>query len=72
MIWKKIWHDQAWEDYLNLQNNKKLLQKKQITLEYTNGLIEKGGVSTDIFKKSLGTQATKRFFDETLFGTANY
>lgn len=69
---KKIWHDQAWEDYLNLQNDKKLLQKKQITLEYTNGLIEKGGVSTDIFKKSLGTQATKRFFDETLFGTANY
>ena len=53
-------------------NNEKLLQKKQITLEYTNGLIEKGGVSTDIFKKSLGTQATKRFFDETLFGTANY
>ena len=24
---KKIWHDQAWEDYLNLQNDKKLLKK---------------------------------------------
>ena len=24
---KKIWHDQAWEDYLNLQNDKKLPKK---------------------------------------------
>ena len=28
---KKIWHDQAWEDYLNLQNDKKLLKKTNYT-----------------------------------------
>ena len=28
---KKIWHDQAWEDYLNLQNDKKLLKKANYT-----------------------------------------
>ena len=27
---KKIWHDQAWEDYLNLQNDKKLLKKEEL------------------------------------------
>ena len=35
-------------------------------------LIEKGGISTDVFKKSLGNEATKVFFDEIFFGTANY
>lgn len=45
-------------------------EKRAITAEYTDGLIEKGGVSTDIFKKQLGVEATKRFFDNVLFGTA--
>ena len=30
---KKIWHDQAWEDYLNLQNDKKLLKKANALLK---------------------------------------
>ena len=30
---KKIWHDQAWEDYLNLQNDKKLLKKANTLLK---------------------------------------
>ena len=44
--------------------------KLAITTAYTNGLIENGGVSTDIFKKQLGAEETKNFFDSVLFGTA--
>ena len=36
---KKIWHDQAWEDYLKLQNDKKLLKKANKLLKD----IERGG-----------------------------
>lgn len=45
-------------------------EKLAITAEYTNGLINNGGVSTDIFKKQLGAEETMRFFDNVLFGTA--
>lgn len=44
--------------------------KQAITQEYTNGLIEKGGISTDVFKKALGEEETKKFFDNVFFGTA--
>ena len=46
--------------------------KKAITLKYTNGLIEKGGISTNVFKKSLGDESTKVFFDNIFFGTGRY
>lgn len=36
---KKIWHDEAWEDYLTLQNDKKLLKKANALLKD----IERGG-----------------------------
>ena len=36
---------------------------------YVNGLIEKGGPSTDVFKKSLGEEKTRKLFEEVLFGT---
>lgn len=39
---------------------------------YSNGLIEKGGISTDFFKKSLGEDTTRNFFNKTFFGTDNY
>lgn len=45
-------------------------EKLAITIEYTDGLIEKGGISTDIFKKELGDTETKKFFDNVFFGTA--
>ena len=45
-------------------------EKLELTTTYTNGLIEKGGVSTDIFKKQLGVETTRRFFDTVFFGTA--
>ena len=44
-------------------------EKQDITLEYTDGLIEKGGISTDVFKKALGEEKTKKFFDKVFFGT---
>lgn len=45
-------------------------EKQSITVEYTDGLIEKGGISTDVFKSSLGDEETKKFFDQVFFGTA--
>ena len=44
--------------------------KKQITQEYSDNLIEKGGVSTDVFKKALGPETTKDFFDRVFFGNS--
>lgn len=45
-------------------------EKLEITVEYTDGLIEKGGISTDVFKSALGDETTKDFFDRVFFGTA--
>ena len=45
-------------------------EKLDITVAYTDGLIEKGGISTDVFKKELGPEETKNFFDNIFFGTA--
>ena len=47
----------------------KRAEKQTITVEYTDGLIEKGGISTDVFKSSLGDEETKKFFDLVFFGT---
>ena len=44
-------------------------EKLRITKEYTDGLIEKGGISTDVFKSALGEEETTRFFDNVFFGT---
>ena len=45
------------------------LTKKDITKQYTENLITKGGVSTDVFKKSLGETVTRDFFGKVFFGT---
>ena len=44
-------------------------EKRNITVAYTDGLIEKGGISTDVFKAQLGPEVTKDFFDQVFFGT---
>lgn len=36
---------------------------------YVNGLLEKGGPSTDVFKKSIGEEKTRALFEQVLFGT---
>lgn len=49
-------------------------RSKQIqnTHDYSDGLITKGGVSTDVFKKALGEEKTRQFFDNVFFGTNRY
>ncbi len=37
---------------------------------YVEGLLEKGGPSTDVFKKSIGEEKTATIFRKVLFGTA--
>ncbi|WP_295090412.1 hypothetical protein [Ruminococcus sp.] len=44
-------------------------EKLALTQEYSDNLISKGGVSTDVFKKALGEDKTKKFFDNVFFGT---
>ena len=56
--------------HLPLLSEAEKAEKLAITVEYTDGLIEKGGISTDVFKKELGDEETKKFFDTVFFGTA--
>lgn len=44
-------------------------EKAPVVREYTDGLIEQGGVSTDLFVKAKGREWTRNFFNEVLFGT---
>ncbi len=46
--------------------------KWQITQDYTDRLVDSGGVSTNVFKNALGDQATKDFFNEVFFGTKKF
>lgn len=43
--------------------------KVELTEEYYNGLISNGGISTDVFKKELGEDVTRDFFNKVFFGT---
>lgn len=43
--------------------------KREKASVYVNGLLEKGGPSTDVFKKTLGEEKTAKLFKEVLFGT---
>lgn len=44
--------------------------KHKLIQEYSDNLIEKGGISTDVFKKALGAETTKDFFDKVFFGNS--
>ena len=53
--------------------DKESRQKKwKCNKNYADRLIEEGGISTDVFKKALGTEKTKKFFSEVFFGTDLY
>ena len=43
--------------------------KQEKARAYVNGLLEKGGPSTDVFKKSIGEAKTRELFENILFGT---
>ncbi|MBE6631806.1 MAG: hypothetical protein E7623_03810 [Ruminococcaceae bacterium] len=43
-------------------------KKRELSSQYVNGLLERGGPSTDVFKKALGHEATEKLFKKVLFG----
>jgi len=54
---------------LPLLSEEERAEKLAITIEYSDGLIEKGGISTDVFVQQFGKEKTKAFFDKVFFGT---
>lgn len=53
--------------------NKDQYKKKwKITQDYTDRLVDDGGVSTDVFKSVLGVNKTKEFFNKVFFAPALY
>ncbi len=44
-------------------------EKRRKAAVYVEGLLQNGGPSTDVFKKSLGEESTAKLFREILFGT---
>ena len=63
--------EQHFEKYL--KSSKTPVTDRDAKLEkasvYVNGLIEKGGPSTDVFKKAIGESKTRQLFETILFGT---
>ena len=60
-----IQHDKQ----LPLLSEEEKQEKLTLTVNYTDGLITYGGISTDVFKNALGPEVTKDFFDSVFFGT---
>lgn len=46
--------------------------KWEMTKDYVNKLIDIEGVSTNVFKNSIGAESTRRFFHEVFFGTERF
>ena len=49
-----------------------LAAKWQLNKDYSDRLVDEGGVSTDLFVEALGAENTRRFFDEVFFAPACY
>lgn len=47
-------------------------EKRRITAEYVDTLVKQGGTSTNVFKKALGEETTREFFDKVFFGTESF
>lgn len=66
------------ELFIEMEKSSKLLTteerklKWKVTQDYTDGLVDNGGVSTNVFKAIMGSDATKDFFNEVFFGTSKY
>ena len=43
-------------------------KKCDLIRDYANDLVDRGGLSTDVFKKCLGVEKTKEFFRKVFFG----
>lgn len=59
------------EAYLNASADDvtDVASKNEKSAAYVNGLLTRGGPSTDVFKKSLGEDKTAKLFKDVLFGT---
>lgn len=66
------------EIFINMEKESPLLNEDQYkikwqkTQDYTDGLVDDGGVSTDVFKVALGAQKTKDFFNKVFFAPSLY
>ena len=49
-------------------NNNDIINKISLIEEFGNNLIDKGGISTDQFKKNFGIDKTRKYFGNVLFG----
>jgi len=64
--------------FIEMEKNSELLptgerkSKWKITQDYTDGLVDNGGVSTNVFKAIMGEDGTKEFFNKVFFGTSRY
>ena len=64
--------------FIEMEDNSKPLtieerkEKWRITKDYTDGLVDNGGVSTNVFKAIMGADSTKEFFNDVFFGTNIY
>lgn len=63
--------DQHFEAYISSKVSRvsEKAAKQDKTRIYVNGLIEKGGPSTDVFKSAIGEDKTRELFENILFGT---
>ena len=55
-----------------LQTKEEKQQKWNCVYEYATKPVEMGGISTNVFKQTLGEEKTKEFFYQVFFGTALY
>ena len=56
--------------YLDMKAEKvnNIQYKTEKTVSYVEGLLKNGGPSTDVFKKELGEEKTRKLFEDVLFG----
>lgn len=47
-------------------------EKHTAIQQYSDNLVDKGGISTDMFKMAMGVEKTKNFFNSVFFGTAKF
>lgn len=58
------------EAYLDIETTEliQIEKKKELSLQYVNGLLEHGGPSTDVFIKMFGVEKTRHLYNAILFG----
>ncbi|WP_024833293.1 bilin reductase [Ruminiclostridium josui] len=60
------------EQEMDILSESEKVVKLKITKDYVNNLIDIGGVSTNVFKNSMGAESIKKFFNSVFFGTEKF